>query len=145
MAELADAVRSKKAKPNESDRAAFFAFVDEASATRRIVFLKKMASELDATPDFRDRLLALVQAAFELSDRRNQIAHGMAINLGEYGYCLGPSNLQKNRWERHGQAGVAQYQYIGSDITHYAQQFALLQQEADQLAADIQAFNSTAS
>lgn len=37
MAELADVIRSKKASPTESDRAAFLAFVDEATATRRIV------------------------------------------------------------------------------------------------------------
>lgn len=104
-----------------------------------------MASELTATPDFKDRLLVLVKAAFELSDRRNQIAHGMALNMGEYGYCLGPSNLQKTRWERDGQLGTAQYQYIGSDITHFAQQFTLLREEVNLLAADIQSFNSAAA
>jgi hypothetical protein len=142
MAELADAIRSKKAGPAESDRAAFIAFVDEPAGTKRIVFLKKMAAELSGMSDFKDRLLALVKAAFQLCDRRNQIAHGMVMNLGPYGYCLGPSNLQKTRWEREGVFGAAEYQYVGSDVAHYANQFGLLQAEADRLRSDIQAFNS---
>lgn len=85
--------------------------------------------------DFKDRLLALVKAAFQLCDRRNQIAHGMVMNLGTYGYCLGPSNLQKTRWEREGEFGAAQYQYVDSDVVHYANQFELLQREVERLTA----------
>jgi hypothetical protein len=66
----------------------------------------------------------------------------MVISLGEYGFCLGPTNLQKTRWERDGQPGTAQYQYIAADIAHFVGQFGLLQQEFNQLAAEIQAFNS---
>lgn len=142
MAELVDAMISKAETPAKSDRAGFMAFVDEPAGTRRIVFLKKKADELAISPALQDRLLALVKVAFELSDRRNQIAHGMVLNLGDYGYCLGPSNLQKVRWEREGQFGAAQYQYVAADILHYAAQFEMLRSELHQLMNDVRSFNS---
>lgn len=66
--------------------------------------------------------------------RRNEIAHGQVFNLGEHGYYLGPSNLMKSKWAKHGEA---RFQYVASDILHYVRQFAALANQCESLIEEL--------
>ena len=91
------------------------------------------ALPLDRASDAENEELAnFVSAINEFAARRNEIAHGQVYGLNEQGYYLGPSNLMKHKWAKH---GAAKYQYVAADISYYCDQFVALKKQYDGLIA----------
>jgi hypothetical protein len=117
------------------NRAAFKVYQSSKTSNARIEMLGA-ALPLDRASDAANEKLAdFVSTINEFVARRNEIAHGQVFNLGEHGYYLGPSNLIKGKWTKH---GAAKFQYVASDIYYYVEQFAALGKRCEALIDELE-------
>jgi hypothetical protein len=117
------------------NRAAFKVYQSSNTSNARMEMLSgalpfERASEV-ANKDL-DNFVATVN---KFVARRNEIAHGQVYNLAEDGFYLGPSNLMKGKWSKH---GSAKFQYVASDINYYVEQFAALGKRCEALIEELQ-------
>lgn len=135
LAELFDALVTGATSGLESNRAAFGAFRSVSSSSARTELVTSAAPRaLMAWPDLEAEVIAFLQRVARFGARRNEIAHGMVLNLAEFGFYLCPNNLNPNKWSK---AGEAKYQYIAADVRYYAEQFIDLRTECGRLVSAV--------
>jgi hypothetical protein len=127
LAELFDVLVAGKS----SNRAAFSAYISVVtSSTRTNLITATLPRALSSHLDLTDRIKNFVARVGNFNARRNELAHGMALNLGEYGHYLGPNNIMPRKWSSD---GTAKFQYTSEDIKHYTREFQKLREECIEL------------
>lgn len=103
-----------------SNRAGFGAYRTLAGSDAKAQLIKGAArpalagcSDAGLRGDIEHLLIVLIDARA----RRNNIAHGIVMNLGDLGFCLGPNNAMSSRWKGN---GSATYTWVAADIEAYA-------------------------
>lgn len=130
-AELFDAIVA--AQP--SNRAAFFAFSAVKSSSARTELIEAAAAKAIPPSDpVHADVAAAIEAFRKFGARRNEIAHGRAYNLGQFGFFLGPNNVMRHKWADN---GAAKYQYVADDIAYYARNFEKLCERIEVIKSEI--------
>jgi hypothetical protein len=125
LAELFDAL---VASGNRAAHGAYTAVIASVSRGEMLRAAIDRALRFDTT--FQAGAGEFAERVGKFAARRNEIAHGCALNLGEYGYYFGPTTLLRRKWTKE---GLAKYQYVAADIEHYAKCFMALKIESDNL------------
>lgn len=138
LAELFDCLVSGAPSATESNRAGFVAYREVKASSARTELLKAAIPRALMASRHLEPATVLAKKVGEFGSRRNEIAHGMAVNLGEHGHCLAPSNLSASKWHSKGHMiGQAKFQYAAADIEYYAVEFARLYDECGVLVGAI--------
>jgi hypothetical protein len=135
MAELFDALVSNAHSPLQSNRAAFSAFTAVSSSSARTQLVNAAAPmALAKQPDLLAKVSDFLSRVSHFGARRNEIAHGLTVNLSEFGFYLAPNNVMPHKWAK---TGEAKFQYVAADVHYYAEHFYALRQECEQLTAAV--------
>lgn len=118
-----------------SNSAGFMAYSAVSTSEARIEMLRACAIRaLNKYPSVLSTALGFINTSQHFRARRNDIAHGHAINAVEYGYFLAPNNVSARGWEKD---GSAKYQWCSSDIEYYTDHFVSLTVQCHSLVAEV--------
>jgi hypothetical protein len=121
-------------------RSAFAAYSAVKSASARTELLEAAAHRaIDDWDPIKAELDNLITAFGKAGARRNEIAHGQVLNLGEYGFYLCPNNIMPFKWTAKGEA---KFQYQAADVAHYVGLFAALASQCDDIVDAIRSRTS---
>lgn len=139
LGELFDVMVSGKARA-ESNAAAFAVYVSVSTAEARIQMLQASCVRALRNHKFeRESTLAMIHSCQHFRARRNDIAHGMVVNLDEHGHFLVPNNVSGTKW---GKDGSAKYQWGCDEIDYYTEIFRKLEDDCLRAVAVITALIS---
>lgn len=135
LAELFDALVTNALSKMDSNRAAFCAFraVTVSSARTELVTAAAPRALKDWT-DLLETVVSFLGRVADFGSRRNEIAHGMVVSAGEFGFYLVPNNVNPRKWDKNGKA---KYQYVAADIQHYLKHFTALRSECEELTSAV--------
>jgi hypothetical protein len=71
-----------------------------------------------------------MDTALEYAKRRHEIAHGLVLPIGEYGFYLCSNNVLSRNFPE----GAAIYQYTSADINYFCDKFRRLAEAAEPFA-----------
>ena len=129
LAELFDALVDSG---NRAAHGAYTAVIVSSSRGEMLRAAIDRALRFDAA--FQAKADGFAERVGRFAARRNEIAHGCAVNLGEYGFYFGPTSLLRRKWTKE---GAAKFQYVATDIQHYAKSFMGLKDECDALTEEV--------
>lgn len=108
----------------------------DGSAARLNMLKSAVESGLNEHPDTQTRISAHARLIGNFSARRNEIAHGLIVRLGDADYQLGPNPIKLNKWS----GSSAKFQYSAQAVLHYAWQFVKIHDSTFELIVELREY-----
>ncbi|MHC2108998.1 hypothetical protein [Methylobacterium sp. CM6246] len=105
----------------------------DGSAARLNMLKSAVECGLNEYPETQTRINGHARLIGNFSSRRNEIAHGLIVKLGDADYQLGPNPIKLNKWS----GSSAKFQYSAQAVLHYAWQFVKIHDSTFELIVEL--------